>query len=295
MPRFIAFLFFIFNFSMLSAHGIGHGLGYRCGDSLSAIGHLKKMFPETAVRIGQQALAPFSWSAGQWLIAGAALGTSSASIAIDPWFDRQVKNINERHPAYERFSSVFTDMGDVYGVGAVAAFWTVGMLFGKPRAIETGVLVAEAVACTGLWIRAGKMLTGRERPSSAYISGVQGGIWYGPNPGWKAMFGDARYDAFPSGHTGTAFAIASVFAHQYQSDRPWVAWVAYPAAALVGFTRTTLHKHWISDVLLGAATGFFVGRHVVKQHMHDHHKQQFWSFSPVFGNGTFQLAGVCTW
>ena len=295
MHKRIALLFFVLPFSFLSAHDFGTDLGYRCGDSLSAIGHIKKMVPETFVRLGQQALAPFAWNGGQWLMAGTVLGTSSASIALDPWFDRQVKNINEKHPGYHRFSNLFTDMGDVYGLGTVAAFWTAGLLFKKPRAIETGVLVAEAVVCTGLWIRAGKMLSGRERPSSAYISGVEGGIWNGPVPSWKALFGDARYDAFPSGHTGTAFAIASVFAHQYQGDRPWVAWLVYPAAALVGFTRTTLHKHWISDVLLGAATGFFVGRHVVKQHMQTHRKQKTWSFSPVFGNGSFQIAVVCTW
>jgi undecaprenyl-diphosphatase len=58
---------------------------------------------------------------------------------------------------------------------------------------------------------------------------------------------------FPSGHTTTAFAAATVFAEQYPS---WeVAVPAYAAAGAVGFSRIYANQHWGSDVMAGALLG----------------------------------------
>jgi membrane-associated phospholipid phosphatase len=64
-----------------------------------------------------------------------------------------------------------------------------------------------------------------------------------------------------SGHTATAFAIATVFAEQYKQT-PWVAIVSYTAATAVGASRVVLHKHWSSDVLVGALLGFACGKQI---------------------------------
>src|SRR3984957_14408365 len=65
--------------------------------------------------------------------------------------------------------------------------------------------------------------------------------------------------SMPSGHTIVAFGIATVVARRYGNHR-WVPYVSYGAAALVGFSRVTLSAHFISDVFLGGALGYSIGR-----------------------------------
>ena len=67
--------------------------------------------------------------------------------------------------------------------------------------------------------------------------------------------------SFPSGHTTQAFAVATVIAEHY--DSPWVKVASYGLASAVGFARINNNSHWMSDVVAGAAIGFFVGETVV--------------------------------
>ncbi|MBI1796466.1 MAG: phosphatase PAP2 family protein [Candidatus Eisenbacteria bacterium] len=65
----------------------------------------------------------------------------------------------------------------------------------------------------------------------------------------------SSHDAMPSGHTTIAFALAR--AVDRECDARWVPWVAYPAAALVGWSRVHDDDHWASDVVAGAAVGLW--------------------------------------
>jgi undecaprenyl-diphosphatase len=67
---------------------------------------------------------------------------------------------------------------------------------------------------------------------------------------------DARHDALPSGHTMSAFATAAVISGEYPDAAPW----AYSAASLVGLSVMMRGWHWPSDVALGAALGYVLGK-----------------------------------
>src|SRR5262249_51841765 len=67
-------------------------------------------------------------------------------------------------------------------------------------------------------------------------------------------------NSFPSGHTITAWTLATVVAEEYGSHK-WVAPTAYSLAALVGAARYAGHSHYLSDVLIGGAIGFGIGRY----------------------------------
>ncbi|MDP6456972.1 MAG: phosphatase PAP2 family protein [Candidatus Marinimicrobia bacterium] len=66
---------------------------------------------------------------------------------------------------------------------------------------------------------------------------------------------DAR--SFPSGHTSGSFAVAAVVDELYGH---WLGYPAYVVAALVGAHRIHADKHWLTDVIAGAALGTVIGR-----------------------------------
>jgi undecaprenyl-diphosphatase len=58
--------------------------------------------------------------------------------------------------------------------------------------------------------------------------------------------------SFPSSHAAAAFALAMVFTRRWK--RLWPVW--FFVAALVAFSRLYLNRHFLSDVVVGAAIGF---------------------------------------
>ncbi|MCK8824307.1 phosphatase PAP2 family protein [Fuchsiella alkaliacetigena] len=58
--------------------------------------------------------------------------------------------------------------------------------------------------------------------------------------------------AFPSGHTTTAFALATIMAEYYPEYKNRL----YALATLVGISRLYVDAHWASDVVAGAGLGY---------------------------------------
>lgn len=66
--------------------------------------------------------------------------------------------------------------------------------------------------------------------------------------------------SFPSGHTATAFAAAEWLRTEYHDRSPWIGVAGYLAATATGVLRMFNNRHWISDVVSGAAVGFLCTR-----------------------------------
>jgi membrane-associated phospholipid phosphatase len=62
------------------------------------------------------------------------------------------------------------------------------------------------------------------------------------------------------------FALASTLSRELGHQAPWVPYVAYSAAALTGVSRVVGKRHWVTDVLAGAAAGLFAGHFVGRLH-----------------------------
>jgi hypothetical protein len=69
----------------------------------------------------------------------------------------------------------------------------------------------------------------------------------------------SSFNSFPSGHTATAFASAEWLREEYPHS-PWAAAAGYAAAATTGALRVYNNRHWVSDVIAGAAFGFLSTR-----------------------------------
>lgn len=63
-------------------------------------------------------------------------------------------------------------------------------------------------------------------------------------------------NSWPSGHTATAFAAATILHKEYGLTRsPWFSVGGYAIATATGVMRVLNNRHWISDVLSGAGIG----------------------------------------
>jgi membrane-associated phospholipid phosphatase len=135
--------------------------------------------------------------------------------------------------------------------GAAAVFYFVGRATHNARARETGLLAAEALVDSGIVSSVLKLATQRTRPN------IDNG---------RGEFREDG-DSFPSGHATSAWTLAAVVAGEYH-DRPLIKWGAYGVAAAVSLSRYTGRNHFLSDVLVGSAIGYGIGRYVYHQH-HD--------------------------
>lgn len=65
--------------------------------------------------------------------------------------------------------------------------------------------------------------------------------------------------AFPSGHTLTAFAIATALYFSCEKDKRGAMFLVFIIAALIGLSRNAVGAHWLTDVLGGAGFGMWCG------------------------------------
>ena len=62
-------------------------------------------------------------------------------------------------------------------------------------------------------------------------------------------------ESFPSGHTAKAFMGATLLAHEYGKHSIWIPIAGYTVATATGVMRVLNNRHYVSDVIVGAAVG----------------------------------------
>ena len=196
-----------------------------------------------------------------WLAAGFALGTA----ALFP-LDRQIAS-QFQAPAVQsngalngvatRFEKM-TSPGAYYAGGGM---YLVGKLAGFPRLADLGLHATESVVLAEGIGFVLKRTIGRARP---YVSGATDPRDFSLGTGFGT--GDRR--SLPSGHTYTAFAVASAVTSEASAWWPGKTWlvapVMYGGATMVGLSRMYHNQHWASDIVLGAAVGTFSGLKLVR-------------------------------
>lgn len=189
-----------------------------------------------------------------WLPTFSIIAVTGGLIEADPYdtpYFRQTNNF----PNFNRyFSKVNTDAFLAVGPATV---YLVGLWRKDTFAQKTALFAGEAAADGMVFYAIAQEATHRARPIEISPHGDFGDTFYDGHHGILS-------NSFPSGHSIEAFAIATVFERRYR-DHKWVPLVAYGVATLIGFSRITLQSHFPSDVFIGSAIGYTVGRYVALQ------------------------------
>jgi hypothetical protein len=191
-------------------------------------------------------LAPFHMSVGEWEwtvpLAFVGAGLLASDTAIEGHVPTNPTTVSHANTASN------AGLGALVAVGAGMFVW--GHLKDNDQERETGLLSGEAGIEAFLDTEVLKYATGRERPFTGSGKGhfFQGG------------------SSFPSQHSTISFAIASVIAHEYPGVLTQV--LAYGVAGGVSVARVGAHQHFATDVIVGSALGWYLGRQVYRSHSH---------------------------
>ena len=206
--------------------------------------------------------APFHLDWKNLLIFSTIVIGTGILVANDEGIYENFKLYQSQNPWVDKVSPKVTVLGD-WGVdcGIAGLFFLGGVLIKDQKARDTGLMAWETLLHAGLLVQVVKHLAGRQRPW------VENGIdyWYGPAAIFKRynQGSFSRYDSFFSGHTVSAWGLATVIAENYKNHL-WVPITCYGLATLVGLSRLTEDDHWLSDVFVGAVLGYAIGKMVVR-------------------------------
>ena len=215
---------------------------------------------------------PLHYDWKDWTVFGGVAAVTTLSFVYDDEIYDFVDGTfeNEKWNTASKCTDVFGE--EYFILPSLALTYTIGAVGEDCRLKNMSLAALQSfvyaeVASAGL-----KVLTCRLRPSevnsqrsminsqqpiaNGQQSTVNGQTWLGPFKSFKST-------SFPSGHAMRSFALATTVAGFYP-EKKWVGLVSYSLATMTSLGRVVSKEHWASDVIVGAALGYFIGRGVVK-------------------------------
>jgi hypothetical protein len=153
---------------------------------------------------------------------------------------------------YDTVNAAFAP-GHIFGdtpeqVALSLGTYAFGRIFDQPKTSHLGMDLLQAQILTEMLVEPIKFATQRQRPDGS------------------------NRQSFPSGHAAITFAGATVI----ERHLGWkYSLVGYGIASYVAASRLHDNRHYLSDVVFGAAVGSVAGRTVV------HHASDYWALTPV--------------
>ena len=171
----------------------------------------------------------------------------AAALAVHPWDD----SVNQSLQGTDFFNA-----GQYLGstgiqIGGALGTYAIGRLTHSPKASHVGMDLLRAQLVAQALTQTIKVTVRRERPDGTKYS-------------------------FPSGHTSVSVATAIVIDRHFG-----LAWSLplYGMATYVSLSRMHDNRHWLSDVVFGAAVGAIAGRTVTR------HGRSNYTWAPVYTPG----------
>lgn len=137
--------------------------------------------------------------------------------------------------------AALTFLGNGWGVFAL----TFPLLLLAPRVLTAGIFAGAIAAITSATL---KPLFNLPRPASVLTEGT-----------FYRLGEPLLHKSLPSGHTITAFAIASALYFSCDPSKRKPLLGLFILAGLVGISRSAVGAHWLTDVFAGAGVGMWCG------------------------------------
>lgn len=176
--------------------------------------------------------------------------------------------------ALSRFSTKVSKVNETTLTAAGILTYGVGRLFHAPTVTEIALHATESVVLASVASQLIRGPLGRTRP---YVTRDSNQYKFKP---FRGFYGDSSFDyrSFPSIHTSSSMAVATVLSmeiHRRHPDAtPFAAPLLFAAGMLPGLARIRLDQHWSSDVAAGAFMGVLSGYKVVN-YSHGHPDNRF--------------------
>lgn len=220
--------------------------------------------------------SPLDWdSRSLWNLA-AVLGGGALLYTVDGdihgWFQEN------QTPFSEEASGLVSHLGHgIFLGGVITSLYAGGEIFHSTSLRKTALLSLEGWLTSGVLVLGIKFIIGRARP----YTGKQSTTFHPFSLG-------SSFHSFPSGHSSSAFAVASVVAEQTEE---WeLDLMVYSLAGLVALSRIHDEKHWASDVFVGSALGYFVGKKICDLRQNSERNSLHLSFSFIRDRTSFTLS-----
>ena len=219
--------------------------------------------------------SPFHFDSRDFMMTGIIAGVTALSFTLD----NSVRNVMKRNhnTSMDNIMNVSEKLGSPqYGLALSGVLYLGGQFTQENELRKTGVILAEAVFLNGITTEVLKIVMGRSRP-------------YNNEGNYDLDFIriNDEDNSLPSGHTSTAFTIATVLSQRI--DNTFASIALYSFAGLTAVQRIYADRHWFSDVVLGAAIGTVVGLKVVKinSEYDNQNSSVKMNVYPVLSNGSY--------
>ncbi len=237
------FIFFALALVLLSPPSFLLGEGSSSEPKLNKEFFLKfgKDFKETL-------FSPQDWRKKDFLAFSAVLGTGTLIYVFDQ--DVQEWAQDQRTSTSGDIAKVVRKLGEgPFLIGLIGGLYATGELAKSNSMRKTALLSLESWLTSGFIIWVFKVVVGRARPFTG-----------DPKDTFHMFSGKSRFHSFPSGHSASAFAVATTIADQ--TENILVDILAYGLATSVALSRVHDNEHWLSDVFIGSSIGYFVAKKI---------------------------------
>ncbi|HKH91958.1 MAG TPA: phosphatase PAP2 family protein [Gemmatimonadaceae bacterium] len=204
-------------------------------------------------------------------ISGVALGTAALLSVWDRDIAVASRESRFQDNSVQDFANAASKVNETTLTVGGIVFYGIGRLTKSRTMADVALHATESVVLASVASQLIRGPLGRTRP---WVTADTNQYEFEPFRGFREF----KNRAFPSIHTSSSMAVATVLSmethRRHPRATPYVAPVLFAAGLLPGLARIQLDQHWASDIFAGAFMGVFAGYKVTK-YSHDHPKNRF--------------------
>ena len=202
---------------------------------------------------------------------GLALGTAALISIWDTDIAQSSQTSRFQDSSVIRFANRASKVNETTLTAGGILIYGIGRLTKSRTTADIALHATESVILASVASQLIRGPLGRTRP---HVTNDSNQYHFQPFKGFRNF----KNRAFPSIHTSSSMAVATVLTMETHRRKPeatpFVAPLIMTAGLLPGLARIQLNQHWASDIFAGAFMGVFAGYKVVK-YSHDHPNNRF--------------------